>query len=550
MEVVTRWSWTLGLAGAASIFGGTVSYWLLSTVDGPATVFWICGAIGVLLYFVLDRQRLAATAGTRQFQFSSGSLLLQVVVLAIAVVGYVIADRYDQTFDLTTDKKHTLSDQARSVLDALDEPVQILAFFRSGSPEAVRFEQLAKQFEQASDQVTVEWVDPLSNPLKADRYGIVSETGTLVLVQGDRQQKVELDFTEEAIIQKLVVVQSEVTHRVCWVTGHGELDPDDDYAATGLGSVRAALEKLNYQVTRTQVATTGIDRACEALVVASPTNTWLPFEREAFAAYLAEGGRALVLLDPGRDPDFAADLGRFGLAIGDDVVLDIDPRNMMMGVNDPSFVVLSGDSIVHHQVTRDLSGAVVLGVARSVSLLDAPEGLITQELLRTSAQAWAETNLDAEPSPDEGVDRIGNVPVAAVVTIVDPAVIDVVEPSGAPNPAPAVGFDPAAIDLAADLGRAVPADFTPKEGGRLIVIGDADFASNQFMELGNNTDLFLNAIAWLVDEEAQIGERPENTDTLEITALGSGVLCLVSIVFVPGIAVCLAVLTLLRRRYL
>ncbi len=46
------------------------------------------------------------------------------------------------------------------------------------------------------------------------------------------------------------------------------------------------------------------------------------------------------------------------------------------------------------------------------------------------------------------------------------------------------------------------------EAGRLVVIGDADFAADGYLaELGNR-DLVLNSISWLTDEEALIARRP------------------------------------------
>ena len=79
---------------------------------------------------------------------------------------------------------------------------------------------------------------------------------------------------------------------------------------------------------------------------------------------------------------------------------------------------------------------------------------------------------------------------------------------------------------------------------------DADFAANGYIALGNNRDLFLNSIAWLVEEEEQIGERPDASETLAIDDLSAAFLCLVSIIFVPGGVGLLAVITWWRRRRL
>src|SRR5207302_5750417 len=43
----------------------------------------------------------------------------------------------------------------------------------------------------------------------------------------------------------------------------------------------------------------------------------------------------------------------------------------------------------------------------------------------------------------------------------------------------------------------------------LVVAGDADFASDAYLDLLGNRDLALNAVAWVAGEEAVAGERPK-----------------------------------------
>ena len=42
---------------------------------------------------------------------------------------------------------------------------------------------------------------------------------------------------------------------------------------------------------------------------------------------------------------------------------------------------------------------------------------------------------------------------------------------------------------------------------RIILFGDSDFASNAYLHLSGNTNLFLNSIAWLADESELISIR-------------------------------------------
>ena len=104
----------------------------------------------------------------------------------------------------------------------------------------------------------------------------------------------------------------------------------------------------------------------------------------------------------------------------------------------------------------------------------------------------------------------------------------------------------ASLDAGADGGR----------GGRLVAIGDADFASNGYFDLLGNRDLFLNSVSWLTDEEALIARRPKEIaeiarplSPLVVTERQAHVLFLVTVVLVPGLVILVGTgVVLLRRR--
>src|SRR5688572_32136520 len=87
---------------------------------------------------------------------------------------------------------------------------------------------------------------------------------------------------------------------------------------------------------------------------------------------------------------------------------------------------------------------------------------------------------------DKG-DKAGPVSLAAAVS--SPAT-DV--------PAPADGAKPADGDKPADGTK--PED-TQKPETRIAVFGDSDFASNAFLNIPGNRDLFMNSVNWLAQQE-------------------------------------------------
>ena len=157
--------------------------------------------------------------------------------------------------------------------------------------------------------------------------------------------------------------------------------------------------------------------------------------------------------------------------MGDDFVIDTSGIGSLFGLDFTIPVALSYDQN-HPLVRKHRSGIMTFfELARSVRFVgtEAVEGA---ELVTTSGQSWAERDLSAlQPgqgkrtvSLDEGVDQAG----------------------------------PVALGVAAKR----------EGGGRLVLFGDSDFASNRYFDLQGNGDLILNAISWLAADEGLISIRP------------------------------------------
>ncbi len=547
MTSVTRWSWVFALIGAGLLFASLATWFVTGQYEGNATYYAIAAALSLIAYVALDRERVGDTVSSRSFVHGSGAWTLVLMAGAIAFGAYQLARRHDKTWDWSKEQKYSISEHTRTVLGGLTEDVRVLGFFRNGSPGEHDLQNLMRLYQEQTPHVVVEYVDPLKNPRLAEQYDVVTDAGTVLLVRGEKQRRLA-EVKEKAVTDGIVLLMSDTEHRICWSLGHGEPEPDDEFEPDGLGGWVVQLESANYQVTKSRIASEGVDRACEALVIARPTVEPFPYELEAIAAYVAEGGQVLLLLEPFTVPGLSGELARYGLTAARDLVVDIDPKNTFMGVDDPSVVVLSEDNIQRHDITKSLTAAIVMPSSRSIVPAEPmAEGLAADVILRSGPQSWAETMPDQpNPQPEPGVELIGDIPLMVAVTVSDPAVLHVT-PRGAAAPATP---EPQPLDVQGDVGRAVPADFTPKAGGRLVVVGDSDVLGNATVQLGNNKDLGLNALAWLVDEVDQIGERPADGDKLTLTDTDGALTCLVSIVIVPGAAMLLALGTLVRRRFL
>ena len=561
-----------GLLGGLAVVGFLVAYWLLEQQSPQVVGVGVVGSVLLVLYLWLDREELSEVSQSRAVRYGTGAALSVALAFGVTIAANVLAKRYDKRWDLTSEGRYTLSDHSISVAKGLAEPVTVLGFFQTGSPEEDSFRDLVEGYTAHTDKLQLKLVDPVQEPLLAQEYAVTSSFGTVVLVQGEKRQRLENDFKEEPFTNAILRLSSAKEHTICFTTGHGEREVDDDASAEGIGGMVVKMEGQNYKAKPFVPLKEGaVPADCEVVIVAGPQSELAPQEREMLARHVAEGRHLIVLIDPLVANETAADLSRYGLIVGDDLVLENNPNYQLEG-GDPSYIVLDKASMDFHPIVNDMKAIALLRTVRSVRKGPDVEGYNVQELARTSPQSWAETDLSfvtagVMPSPDEGVDLIGGVPMMAVVEVVDPSVVPVgdmslpggglslapapVEPAAPPVDPAAPPVEPVAEPVAEPVVAATPARGR-SPGGRVLVVGDSDFAGNGLLAQGQNQDLLLNAVAWMVDEEDQIAARTTEgaSGLLTMTGLQGIVVWLISVLGAPGLAVAFALRSWLKRRSL
>lgn len=535
--------WLFGLVG---FFMLVVTGLAFGFLDDPPMAIKVLGGVGAAMiagWLMLDWGSLSNFGKDQTVLRSTTASLTALVALGVAVTANMVGFRYHHRWDLTETKRYTLAEQSISTVKGLDKEVEVIAFFRSGWPEGDNFRDLMARYQEHTTLLKVDYYDPYANPTMAEQNKVMSDAGTVIVKVGDNVQRLETSFEEEAFTNALVRVTSDTQHAVCFVGGHGEREADDDASPEGLGILKLKLEGTNYKTSTIALLTTPpTPDACAVVVLASPRTELLPNERDRLAQYVAAGGSLVVALDPLTVPETAADFARYGLDIGEDVVIEADPYRQTDG--GPTYVLLDGSSYDIHPVTSKLQGVAILALARSVGKGEEVPGLNVQVIASASESSWAETALQEPPDTwkgDAGVDIVGKVPLVATVEVTEPAALRtvteaaaVVSPDGA-APAPVVSAAP---------------ELAKKAGGKVVVYGDGDFLSNKLVTAATNQDLALNAVAWMVGEEDQISIRPNEAGkgklTLNVVTLFlSAILVLV---VAPGLTIIGAVGTWVQRR--
>ena len=486
----------------------------------------IAAAVLFVVTAALSWREGASILGRRGTRYGASAALLIVIALGVAVLANAVSLRYNARWDLTENKRHSLSPQTVKLLKGLKAPIEVIGFFRSDTPGKRTAEDLLKQYAQASDgKFTYRVEDPDRSPGLARRYG-VETYGTLVMQSGEKSEKV-LDAEEERLTNALVKVTRPGNPIVYFVKGHGERDISSS-ERTGMSQAKEQLEKANYTVKELELARTGkVPPDAAVVIVPGPRTDLLPPELTAIDDYLAQGGHVLLMADPLQADGLAKYVAKYGVTLGQDLVVEPSPIGRLLGVGPEVPLVMQYEQ---HPITKDMAKVMTgFPLTRSVSPAKTPpQGMTVTPLAKTSPDSWGETNLDGlrrgQPASRDDKDTPGPVPVLLAVTI-------------EPTPAPKVA------------GQA-EADDSRKPKGRLVVLGTSTFASNQALGFQGNRDLFLNIVAWLAGQEDEIAVRPKDPrqNPIFATEAQKNAILWLSIVVLPGAVMVCGIALVVRRR--
>ncbi len=332
----------------------------------------------------------------------SGKSVLQRVVLPLALIltAAIILSRYFHRFDLTTEKRYTLSAYTRQILRELKDIVYVKVYLNGDLNIPLRkmrqsIKETLDEFRvYAGDNLEYEFINPFAdgdpakqedvvrelydrgltpmNIISGDEEGgsaekivfpgaLVNYRGTeaaLNLLKDNQETGAEEDINnsiqalEFELIRLISSLSADTTEKIAFLEGQGELDEFQ------VGDLTRELGWY-FQVDRGEIrGRPGALDAYEAVIVAKPT---LPFEEQdkfVLDQYIMHGGKVLWFLDlvqvsldsindNGMTPALIRELNvedmlfRYGIRINpvllQDIQCNIIPVNMALAGNNANF---------------------------------------------------------------------------------------------------------------------------------------------------------------------------------------------------------------------
>jgi len=460
-------------------------------------LWWIFGnfVIGAVLLAAalvssLDtlRERMRSDEARRASRYGTSALVG--TALGIVLLGMLafLSTRYHARWDWTEASTHSLSSQTLKLLEGMERDVEVTALYSAITAPPAR--ELLERYSYASERFKVRFADPQAQPGLVRGLGISPEQlegGLIHITIGEESVEVK-ELSEEEITNAIVKLTRREQKKVYFLIGHNERPVEGEGAddKEGLAFAGNALENENYQIHTLLLAAKGeVPEDADVVILAGPTRPLHDIEHRALDRYLERGGALFVLVDPRAKTDIYEDLTRWGVDVGDDVV--VDRVQGLFGRPVSPLAAQYGD----HPITRELRDATLFHVARSVRPRAGGEGDFTT-LVLTGDASWGERDLDRffETGNAElgGDDLDGPVPVAVA------AILGREVESEESAPEQEEGDDEASKE---------------ERRGRLVVIGDSDFAANKLIGEFRNRDLFVNAVNWLLGDVEAISIRPD-----------------------------------------
>jgi gliding-associated putative ABC transporter substrate-binding component GldG len=481
------------------------------------------------------------------------SLIRLGIVLAILILLNFVSVRWFGRIDMTAKHQFTLADASKRLMQSLDDKISVKAYFTEDLPapynnhRRVLLDQLNEYRAYSDGRFQFEFIDPAGEKgeqeaqqqgiapvqvqvVKEDKFEVKRAYMGMVFLYEDRKEVLP-------VIQNTATLEYEISSTVHRLTSRTQ-------RRIGLlaGSGMPVLQELSraQELLRKQYELVPVDVAkgvpvpsdIGVLLVLAPSAPIPEPVKFQIDQYLMGGGKVAFLLNRvdanlqnrfGRALDLNLDdmLQQYGLRINPDLVRDeqcasITIVQQQYGFNIQSQVPFPYLPLVNtfsegNMMVKDLQNLVLFFASSIDTVGVGPKGLHAEILMRTSRQSGRQTGIFVfDPLQQYSRAEFAEtaIPLGAIVEgsfaslyAGGPAPVDTT-PGSAPPPASPVASSPKT---------------------RVILIGDGDFARDQFMGGSrDNMTFFANMVDYLIDDTGLITIRTKEASLPPLEQLEDG----------------------------
>ncbi len=382
-------------------------------LDVTAVVYYVSIIIVLLFLTAQSIQKRRYSVSVKNISMGAYSSVTIVIALVIVVIVNMAAAKLPSKYtniDVTDDGLYSITVQTEEILANLQEDVTIYVIAAEDSADTT-VAQTLKCYEDASEHITVTYVDPLVNPQFYTQYANSMSQHSLVIESAKRYKVVdyndlyqmEVDYTtypystnvtgydaEGQITSAISYCTSEDMPKVYMVAGHNEYSLDSGFTT--------ALEKENIEYeTISLMEYDAVPGDAECLMIHAPEQDFSKDDAKKVIDYINQGGKVFITAEyvPDDQPNFESIMEAFGISLIKGYAVDMQTDNYYQT---PIYLL---PNIEVSSYSSGLTGSHTYVFAPYAQGLEVPadtEEIIYTTLLTTSDEAYVKTNLEAATS--------------------------------------------------------------------------------------------------------------------------------------------------------
>ncbi len=397
------------------------------------------------------------------------SLNVFLIISILGVVNY-LGNKNFKEFDLTIEKRNSLTDQTKKVLEMVKDPLTLTLFAKR--EEWKRMLDMLKLYQAQNKKIKLDAIDTDVRPDLVKEKNI-TENGTVLLNYKGKESRFMIG-DELAVTNALLKSLREEPIVLYMVTGHEELSCSNN-TEEGISELCHKLEAQNYVVKNLDLTKTkAVPLDATGVFILGPISGYLDAEAKQLEEFLSRGGSVFLALAPAFRAEVYNNLTRlaepYGLKLGKDVV--IDRLSTVQGSEATIPIVNAYES--NHPITEDFNLRTVFPLSSSVSVIEGNDAATIIASTSSFPGSWAETNLKGVTAGkaefNEASDKKGPVGL---------------------------------LGIGEKVGENGNTD------SRFVLLGSSSFLINAYAAQSGNPMLFLNTVSWMVNDEGIISfNRP------------------------------------------
>lgn len=370
------------------------------------------------------------------------------------------------SWDISADKSNSLSEDTGSLINKVASKISIVAFYRpeSNLNNRNQLRSLLEKYDMSSSKIEFKFLNMYRNKKEVQNFfnsNIDSKQEIFLFAKSGGRTISSLGPYNEEVITKMIArfVYSD-KNKILLLSGHGELASHAVKLKDTLKQNLYDLKLLDLDYNKSLLKNN------KTLLVLGSSLEFPVEHKKILEKYILNGGRVLVALDQEAPAGLKGLVKAFGVSVNDDVILSAE-------LSGSEYVIL-GSEVDHSGVSKYLKASAAYSfpiVSAIVNIKPKHKNFKVRPLLRSASQTYITSDvIDKKDKHSFGRNIISSISESS------------------------------------------------KNNGKLLVIGDVDFLSDEYIESLNNRSLIVGLVDYLIEKEHAFNfkKRVPNLQTLNL----------------------------------